>query len=334
MVKFMKSAVFRIDLAYPFFCGMVISAFICSSAVYPRLIAKTDPFAREPLAAAPLSPEQMPELAPETTLRRIGGGYPAGTIQGKPVNIPDPGFSEDDYAVTGDANGNYLVVEPEGMSTAALPSFVPPPLSVSVRRSKEDDLILKAYRDSATRERVAAFFGGIMRSPELAYIILDNADVYNIPPSLAFALCWEESRFNTQAVNRANQNGSVDRGLFQLNNKSFPQIAEQDFFNPRLNASYGLSHLRWCLDTGGSLVAGIAMYNAGTNRVADGGTPKRTLDYVSHVLDSQSRIEDIFDSHGVLSDITPLEAELPDTPPRPAPGKPRLALLRPVSWRP
>ncbi|GHV89054.1 hypothetical protein AGMMS50267_14140 [Spirochaetia bacterium] len=332
MVKMiMKLSAFKIDLTYPFFCGVVISAFFCSSAVYPRLVAQTDPFAREPLAAAPLAPEQISELAPETTLRRISDGYPAGTM---PVNIPDPGFSEDDYAVTGDANGNYPVVELAGMTAAAQPSFVPPPLSVSVRRSKEDDLILKAYRDGITRERVAAFFGGIMRSPELAHIILDNADVYNISPSLAFALCWEESRFNTKAVGRINQNGSVDRGLFQLNNKSFPKIKEQDFFNPRLNASYGLAHLRWCLDTGGSLVAGIAMYNAGTNRVADGGTPKRTLDYVSHVLDSKRRIEDLFDSHGVLVDITPLETELPDTPPHPVPGKPRLALLRPVSWQP
>ncbi|GHV81782.1 hypothetical protein AGMMS49991_03400 [Spirochaetia bacterium] len=318
MVKFMKSAVFKIDLAYPFFCGMVISAYICSSVVYPRLIEETAPFAREALAgsvpdAFGTEDSPVPGLTP-------GGStgpndrYPAGTIHGKPVKTPDWGFPGDEYSVTGD-----------------VPSFIPPPLAVSVKRAKEDDIILKAYRDSVTRDRVAAFFGGIIRSPELAGIILDNADRYNIAPSLAFALCWEESRFNVQAVSRINDNGSVDRGLFQLNNKSFPQIKEQEFFNPRLNAYHAMSHLRWCLDTGGSPVAGLAMYNAGTNRVAAGTTPKRTLDYVSRILDSQRQIEELFDSHGVLAiEITVDEEEVVASK-HPAKDKPRLALLMPVS---
>ncbi|GHU84746.1 hypothetical protein FACS189473_2740 [Spirochaetia bacterium] len=312
MVKFMKLAVFKIDLAYPFFCGMVISAYICSSAVYPRLIEETAPFAREALAvsvpgAFGAEESSVPGLTPS-------GRYPAGTIHGKPVKTPDWGFPGDEYSVTGD-----------------VPSFIPPPLAVSVKRAKEDDIILKAYRDSVTRDRVAAFFGGIIRSPELAGIILDNADRYNIAPSLAFALCWEESRFNVQAVSRINDNGSVDRGLFQLNNKSFPQIKEQEFFNPRLNAYHAMSHLRWCLDTGGSPVAGLAMYNAGTNRVAAGTTPKRTLDYVSRILDSQRQIEELFDSHGVLAiEITAGDEEPEEAPARPALEKPRLALLMPT----
>jgi hypothetical protein len=158
------------------------------------------------------------------------------------------------------------------------------------------DIILSSYRDEVSRNRVVDFFSPIVNSPELAAIILTNADSFNISPSLAFALCWEESRYDFRAVNRNNRNGSVDRGLFQLNGSSFPQIQEEDFFNPSINAYYAMAHLRWCIDTGGSVIAGLAMYNAGTTRVRQDNTPKKTLDYISRVLEYQSRIEEFFRS--------------------------------------
>jgi soluble lytic murein transglycosylase-like protein len=86
----------------------------------------------------------------------------------------------------------------------------------------------------------------------------------------------------------------VDRGLFQLNSDSFPNLAEPDFFDPLVNAHYGLAHLRWCIDAGGSEIAGLAMYNAGTGRVRSGATPKVTLDYVSRILENRWKIEELF----------------------------------------
>jgi hypothetical protein len=156
------------------------------------------------------------------------------------------------------------------------------------------DLVLESYRDEGFREGTLAFFGVLAGSGELAALILDNAARFEVPPSLAFALCWEESRYNPRALNRANRDRTTDRGLFQLNNASFPKLTEEDFFNPAINAYYGLSHLRWCLDTGGSEVTGLAMYNAGTNRVRSGGAPKTTLDYVGRILRSREKIEGLF----------------------------------------
>jgi hypothetical protein len=158
------------------------------------------------------------------------------------------------------------------------------------------DIILSSYQDVLFRDQIVIFFGAITRSDETAAIILANASAFDVPPSLAFALCWEESRYNPRAVNRKNRNETVDRGLFQLNCRSFPDLAEEDFFNPSINAYYAMAHLRWCLDAAGSDVAGLAMYNAGTNRVRQGGTPKNTLDYISRVLEYQSRIEEFFRS--------------------------------------
>jgi hypothetical protein len=190
------------------------------------------------------------------------------------------------------------------------------------------DMILEIYRNKVFRERVEDFFGAIMGSRELAQTVLANAALFDIPPALAFSLCWEESRYNPRAVNRKNRNLTVDRGLFQLNNASFPQLKEDQFFNPELNSRYGLSHLRWCLDTAGTEVAALAMYNAGTGRVSSGGTPKMTLDYISRILDRERKIEQLFLAE--YERITWIETE-EETPPEKA-GI-RLSLLSPLGRR-
>jgi hypothetical protein len=156
------------------------------------------------------------------------------------------------------------------------------------------DVILEAYRDFMHQENVISFFGKLVSSNELAALVLREAEACNISPALAFALSWEESRFNQRAVNRNNANKTIDRGLFQLNSSSFPKLKEADFFNPEINTRNAMAHLRWCLDYANSEVAGLAMYNAGLSRVRNGSTPKKTLDYVSRILRNSSRIEELF----------------------------------------
>jgi soluble lytic murein transglycosylase-like protein len=130
-------------------------------------------------------------------------------------------------------------------------------------------------------------------SREVAEAILSNASVCNVAPALAFSLCAEESDYNPRALNR-NKNETVDRGLFQLNNASFPKLKIEDFYDTGVNAQYGLSHLRWCLNSAGTEIAALAMYNAGETRVRSAGTPKSTLDYVSRILNRQRKIEGLF----------------------------------------
>ena len=155
------------------------------------------------------------------------------------------------------------------------------------------DIILSSYLDPELQEKVLDFFEELTGSRTVASVILANAAVIGIPPALAFALCAEESSYNPQAFNR-NRNSTVDRGLFQLNSASFPQLKTTDFYDLGKNAWHGLSHLRWCLNTGGTEVAALAMYNAGAGRVRSSGTPKSTLDYVSRILKRQRRIEERF----------------------------------------
>jgi soluble lytic murein transglycosylase-like protein len=161
-------------------------------------------------------------------------------------------------------------------------------------RLEGPDFILERYRDPQAQEQVIVFFASICASEDIATAILANANEFDISPALAAALAWEESRFNPLALNTRNRDGSVDRGLFQLNSQSFPRLELQIFFNPYTNARYAMGHLRHCLDTGGSVVAALAMYNAGTKRVNSAGTPKSTLDYASRILLNSWEIENLF----------------------------------------
>jgi soluble lytic murein transglycosylase-like protein len=291
-----------IDLAYPFFCGAVASAWLCFFSIFPYFETQTGGSFRKFAAAVP-------------------------------VQAGDPG------------NENL-----PNVSLAAVPALEFPVPAFNHHSREREDAILAAYRNEAQQQWVVAFFAGVLKpagffagtsAAETAAAILSNASAFDISPGLAFALCWAESRFNPTAVNRTNRNGSIDRGLFQLNNRSFPKLKEADFFNPAVNAYYGMAHLRWCLDAGGSVVAGLAMYNAGTGRVNAEGAPKRTLDYVSGVLEFQRKIEDTFVSHPIPMPVTeelvsePADSGLPD-PVRADPyfGKPRLALLTPIAGRP
>jgi len=156
------------------------------------------------------------------------------------------------------------------------------------------DSILEYYRNSDYKEWVIDFFTGICADRDIAWSILDSSDEFDIPPALAFALCWEESRFNPNAVNRQNRDGSVDRGLFQLNNKSFPQLEISSFYGVRSNARYGIGHLRSCLNAGGTEISALAMYNAGTGRVKSTGAPEVTLNYISRILENRRKIESRF----------------------------------------
>jgi soluble lytic murein transglycosylase-like protein len=159
--------------------------------------------------------------------------------------------------------------------------------------TKKKDTALTLYRSNASRPAVEWFYAHITENSGIARAILEHADKNDIPLSLAFALAYTESRYNISAVNR-NTNGTIDRGLFQLNSASFPRIAENDFFDAETSAQYGLSHLRFCLVTAGNEVAALAMYNAGANRIKNDGAPRLTLNYISNIMSYRQALDELF----------------------------------------
>lgn len=145
-----------------------------------------------------------------------------------------------------------------------------------------NDKGLEYYRNPQTRGAVEWFFIRITGRRDIAHAILTAANRENIPLTLAFALAYTESRYRPNARN-TNVNGSIDRGLFQLNDRSFPQLSEADFFDPNTSARYGMRHLRYCIGVGKDEYTGVAMYNAGVGRIKAGQTPASTKAYVKNI---------------------------------------------------
>jgi soluble lytic murein transglycosylase-like protein len=154
----------------------------------------------------------------------------------------------------------------------------------------KDDLSLTLFRNRNTRKIIEKFYEDLCGSGYISGIILKYADMYGVPPSLAFAVCSTESGFNVNAQN-INQDMSIDRGLFQLNSKSFPYLNEDDFFSVETNVLFGIRHLKSCLKRGQNEIVALSIYNAGENRVTTDGAPLITLNYVSRVLDYKDNVE-------------------------------------------
>jgi len=173
-------------------------------------------------------------------------------------------------------------------------------MALYLQDSARTDSIAAFYENATTRKATLSFFSDLAGSSVIAELILDNALHYDVPPSLAFALAYEESKFEVSAMNK--NADSIDRGLFQLNSKSFPKLTVQEFYDPAVNARNGVSHLRFCLDSGGNEVAALAMYNAGHGKVSRGATPRKTLDYVYRILSTEEKIAELFDAKVARAD--------------------------------
>jgi len=141
---------------------------------------------------------------------------------------------------------------------------------------------LTLYRHPATRNAVIDFFVKLTGSEEVALTCLYYADKYKINPFLIFSLIYNESGFSPTSTS-ANP-GSVDRGLFQLNSLSFPQLQLDDFFNIDTNTRHGIQHLQWCLGAAKSNEElALAIYNAGAGRMATGSMPESTRAYIRNI---------------------------------------------------
>lgn len=162
-------------------------------------------------------------------------------------------------------------------------------------KSQKTDIGLELYRNPVSKTSVIWFYNQITGNQDVTMAILTYAEKNDIPLSLAFALAYTESRYKVTAVN-TNTNKSIDRGIFQLNNRSFPQLKEDEFFDPYTSAKYGMSHLRFCLNTAGNEVSALAMYNAGTTKVKNNKTPQVTLNYVANIMGYREGLDALFNT--------------------------------------
>ncbi len=159
-----------------------------------------------------------------------------------------------------------------------------------------NDPSLALYREEVTRRAVLEFFSGVTGDPVMAATIAHHAHQHDIPLTLAFTVAFIESSFRTNVVNFNER--SIDRGLFQLNNRTFPHLSEEDFFHLDTNTRYAMRHLRYTLDrAGGDYRIAIAIYNAGEGRVLAGLTPPSTQLYVQRASAYRAQLLQNFRSY-------------------------------------
>jgi hypothetical protein len=164
-------------------------------------------------------------------------------------------------------------------------------LTVAAVQAGQPDLGLLLYRDERTRKVVESFYIKLTGRSDISLPILRHAEANDIPLPLAFALAWGESNFDTRAYNHNPH--SVDRGLFQLNSGTFPFLKAEQFYDPEINARFGLKHLRLCLDRADSELVALAIYNAGTLKVHQ-GTPYSTLSHIARILEYREELQSAF----------------------------------------
>ncbi len=148
---------------------------------------------------------------------------------------------------------------------------------------EQDDPSLALYREPLTREAVIDFFRDVTGSEKIAVTVLETSEDFDVKPTKAFSIAFIESSYRPDAVN-ANRNDSIDRGLFQLNDRTFPSLSNDDFFHPETSAWYGIRHLSFALaQADGDFLTAVAIYNAGPSRVFNDEIPDSTQRYMRRI---------------------------------------------------
>lgn len=135
------------------------------------------------------------------------------------------------------------------------------------------------------------FFTDVINDEEIAKLIIKYTKLYNVDTSLFVSIIKVESDFNPLAENK-NKNGTIDRGLCQLNNNTFKELDHEDFFNPEKNIKNGVSFLKWCLNNSNkNIVKALAFYNTGFGNVKNKKVGETTLDYINKILKEKEIID-------------------------------------------
>lgn len=135
------------------------------------------------------------------------------------------------------------------------------------------------------------FLVSYIGNKDIVDILYKYSYIYDVDVILATSLMRTESEFNPKAFNR-NTNGSVDRGLFQLNDNSFPGLTNSEFYDIDKNILCGIKHLRYCLnESNNNVVKALAIYNAGKYTVTKGRVKEMTLDHINKTIATKHFIE-------------------------------------------
>ncbi len=151
---------------------------------------------------------------------------------------------------------------------------------------------MRAEKFQSAEDIKQNYYAGVIENEDIARLAIAYSEKEGIETSLLVALMKTESNFNPNAINY-NYNGSVDRGICQLNSKTFPDLSKQDFYDPETNIKTAAAFLHWCLEnTDYNLVRALACYNAGWGNVTNENVGDLTLNYIQKITTYKKSFED------------------------------------------
>jgi soluble lytic murein transglycosylase-like protein len=104
---------------------------------------------------------------------------------------------------------------------------------------------------------------------EYASLISQSAYREGVPPDILGALLEVESGLNPQAEN-FDSNGSVDRGIAQINSQAHPEVSDTQAMSPQYAIPWAAAELAKLHQEYGTWRDALAAYNAGTPTSAAG----------------------------------------------------------------
>jgi len=125
------------------------------------------------------------------------------------------------------------------------------------------------------------FSMGKMSYAQIMSLIINIAVSMNLPPYFVLSIAIVENpSLNPVAVNK-NENGTIDRGVMQLNSSWYK---DENWHDPETNIKAGCVHLKYILGLQGvnTYWAAAVVFNAGYGRLNN--PPERTIAYASHVM--------------------------------------------------
>lgn len=150
----------------------------------------------------------------------------------------------------------------------------------------------KALEQDAERRFYTNLVRGNERVVEAVYTYATDLN-----KDLVFALLLGESDGKPDAFNKNidPETGlvvSIDRGLFQLNSLSYPNLTAEEAYQIETNAKYGIAHIRGALHhRKGNVRKALWDYNAGENRCSSNAAPAKTLRYANEVIANTKAIK-------------------------------------------
>lgn len=130
-----------------------------------------------------------------------------------------------------------------------------------------------------------AGLGATTSTPAVQQMIIQAANQYGVPPSIALGIASHESKFNPNATH-LNTNGTTDYGVMQLNDSVLQTygLTPAQAFDPQTNINTAMQLLGGYISKYGNIDTALQAYASGAGTVASGAPPNAVAsEFISSV---------------------------------------------------